>query len=136
MRVALMLALLLFTQPLLAAKVYKWVDANGTVHYSSEPPAQTIPVETLDTTERRPASQNPETELGAEPEPGGPPAASALGDKFAENCRIAKLNVDTLKSPALITERDPETGERVGIDGAERARRLAQAENEARLYCK
>ena len=39
MRIAALLAILVFAGPAAANEVYKWVDANGVVNYGSRPPA-------------------------------------------------------------------------------------------------
>lgn len=50
MRLALSLglAMALALGPAAQAQVYKWIDANGQVHYDSQPPAEGQTVETLD----------------------------------------------------------------------------------------
>ena len=56
--VAIALALL-FAGPA-AAEVYRWLDANGTVHYSSSPPPQGVKASVLDI-DAKPGPDSPDT---------------------------------------------------------------------------
>ncbi|NLO52907.1 MAG: DUF4124 domain-containing protein [Gammaproteobacteria bacterium] len=51
--------LLLFNSALLAAPIYKWVDAQGTIHFGSEPPAnQAVESITSHISQPRPVEKN------------------------------------------------------------------------------
>ena len=58
--------LLLFSSSLLAAPIYKWIDAKGVTHFGSEPPAQQ-PSESINTKTFQPKpSEKPATQSAIE----------------------------------------------------------------------
>lgn len=69
-------ALVFLAAPAHAAKVYKWVDGQGRVHYGSQPPLQAEPTE-MDLRFIGPA--------GPPPAPAGQPAADAPEQAEAES---------------------------------------------------
>jgi hypothetical protein len=135
------------------AQTYKWVDANGEVHYSDQPPPGNIKAETLQ----------------APAEPAAAPAASRAGDvpkslaerdqafrkrqaeeakaqaeqakkeeqarRKAEYCKSAKARLANLELGGRQV-RINDKGERVFLTDAEIAQQTAQARKDADEACK
>lgn len=72
-----------------AAQIYKWTDEKGTVHFSNDPPPQTV-VEELPEIEHRPLVQ------GGPPPPGADESDGRGGARAAES------------APAELAEEEPE----------------------------
>ena len=105
------------------AQTYKWVDANGEVHYSDQPPPSNIKTETLQ------APAEPATEPAAAP---APAAASAASPAAAPAASPAE------GGPKSLAERDQAFRKRqadAAKEQAEQARKEAQARRKAE-YCK
>ena len=144
LRAALAAVALACALPALAA-TYKWIDGNGRVVYSDQPP---------------PAGQKYEV-VGAAPPPDNPNAVREMAQKDieikkaqkdraeqatkaekaqadlqrrADICSQSKAAVRTLQSDdALYTTTDK--GERIALPLAERQRRLAEQQRLVREYC-
>ncbi len=138
------LLLLALAAPLQAAKVYKWVDADGRVHYESTPP----PVDdyqTLDIREPPPVTppHQPEpADAPAQPEPEvdeARPDPAELARKRREimryNCAAARKNKQVLLSFRRVEVPDGQGGKRL-LTGDERQEKLQQAEQQIRKYCR
>ena len=138
------LALALCAAPATAA-LYKWTDASGRVVYSDQPPAGGIKYEVV----------------GAAPPPDNPNATREMANKDAELRKLQKDRVEDAQKaeksradaqkradvcaqaraaartyqsdqPLMTTN---EKGERTSLEGAERARRLAEQQRLVREYC-
>jgi hypothetical protein len=143
-RAALAAVVLALALPALAA-TYKWVDANGRVVYSDQPPAGGMKYEVV----------------GAAPPPDNPNATREMANKDAELRKLQKDRVEDAQKaeksradaqkradvcaqaraaartyqsdqPLMTTN---EKGERTSLEGAERARRLAEQQRLVREYC-
>lgn len=140
------------------AELNKWVDENGKVHYSDQPPPARVKAEKL-----RPVYSAPAIEAAS-----GVPAASApaapktfaereaeykkaqqtkkeAADKAAKeqadaemnktNCNIAQQNLRALQVNSRITDVDAK-GERSFMSDEQRHQRIEQAQQAISTFCK
>ncbi|HEU0220523.1 MAG TPA: DUF4124 domain-containing protein [Gallionella sp.] len=140
------------------AELSKWVDADGKVHYSDQPPPANVKAKTLRVT----------SEAAAPASAGGAVAASApaapktiaereaelkkaqqakkeAADKAAQeqarietekaNCAAAQQNLRTLQEGMRIVEIDAK-GERSYVDDEQRRQRIEKAQQGIKTYCK
>jgi hypothetical protein len=142
--------LVLLGLPLAAtAEMYRWVDANGQVHYSdSPPPAGAKSPKTIDMPSPAPAAapakgktwqekdlefrqrQQAETEAQAKKEK---EAADAKQKK--ENCEAARRNLQTLESGQRVATTNAQ-GEREFMDDGARQKAIAEARRAVDSWCK
>ena len=114
-------------------KVYKWVDAEGVVHYGPEPPAEG-PSETVRVW-KGPTLAEPADEKPAEaPDPDAKPKTNseAAAEQKRSNCEIARANLATLQSVtrvALAANPDREA------TPEEREAAVQRAQQQIGLYC-
>jgi len=134
-------ALLALALPVTAAQVYKWTDAQGTVHYSETPPAQGTdfsrikPVTGAADAAPAPAAADP-AEAAAETTPEPQPTAAELADT-PENrqklCSTLDASLTMLKgSGTLVMQQD---GKAVVVDEAMRQAQLEKAQAQHDQYC-
>ncbi|GMQ97472.1 MAG: DUF4124 domain-containing protein [Gammaproteobacteria bacterium] len=139
----LSLALIITPATLMAAKNYKWVDAQGQVHYSNYPPPDSKSERIEPPPPPPTGAKPPVTITAAETTP--PPAAKDAPDlakqKAAEekvikqNCETAKKNLQVLKTYGRISVTNPD-GSRTRIGDEERASRTKKAEEQVKEFCK
>jgi hypothetical protein len=158
-----LLAAVLAAAPLtVPAQMYKWVDAEGTVHYSDQPPPaqgakqqRTLPKPRAaapatapagDGTQAAAAPNRPKTPAeqemefrkrrleAAEAEAKRQQEAEAAKEK-QRNCDQAKARVATLQQGGRITRSTP-SGEQIYLEDAEIARELVDARKVADSWCK
>lgn len=163
MKRLLTLALLLVAVPGWGA-VYKWVDQDGKVHYSDQPPPETAKKQDVLKTPRGQSA----------PPPPAAPAAAGEGDKAAakgpktpaeqemefrkrrleaaeaeakrqqeaqaneekkRNCAQAQARLTALESGGRVTKYGP-NGEQIYLNDSERASDLVEARKVADSWCK
>ncbi len=148
---SLMLALLATTSAY--CEVYKWVDPDGTVHYSDQPAPGATQEETLNIRSGAAAG----SEAGAKKAP-GPKSyieqdaefrkrqvedeekrakqEKALADakERQQNCQRAQASLRALQSGARIT-RTNDKGEREYLDDSQRQQEMAVAQKTADSWC-
>jgi len=130
------------------AAIYKWVDKDGTTHYTETPPpnvdARELPI--AEPSAAPPAAQEPAA-AGAETVPGAPAPKSAAErareqegeDKRAADmrktyCAIAQRNVTILESPNPVVELNGQ-GEQMFVTDEQRAAALTDAKRRVQTYC-
>ncbi len=130
-----------------SAQVYKWVDAEGNVHYGQSRP----PGEEAEALEVKPPNVSAEqraleleklklkARLGSEnQEPQSDQAGQATPEMpeavRRENCRIARHNMASLVQKRRIVRTD-EGGNLVRLDDAEREARLQEAKEQVEKFC-
>lgn len=137
------------------AQTYKWVDANGEVHYSDQPPPSNIKTETLQAPAEPVAAPAP----AASPAEGGPKSLAERDQAFrkrqadaakeqaeqarkeaqarrkAEYCKSARAALANLEMGGRQV-RINDKGERVFLTDAEIAQATAQARKDAAEACK
>lgn len=129
--VALSLALLLLTGTASAQTYYKWKDAQGTVHFTSEPPIDRD-YEVINTSGHivgrsvPGAERKSETaEQSAQPAAQMPREASIDPDLIAQRCQQARENLYWLRANRrIIVERDD--GSEEFIDAEEQQAQIEQ----------
>lgn len=139
MRIAVIAGLLLLGLGSAGAQqIYKWTDAQGRVHYSSQPPrdVQAEPVRiTPPPSARQPQTSPPGT---AQQEPAPSTAqddpAAAHQAAYRENCEIARRNLALLEDESKRRFRI-DGGEPVYLTDEERQARIAQAREMIATYC-
>jgi hypothetical protein len=134
------------------AAISKWVDSDGQVHYSDQPPPSDVRQKTLRAVDNTEDSQSassvaaPKTLAEREAEL----KKSALAKKEAAekaaqkqaaaavqqaNCTNAQQNLKTLQSGIRIMGTDA-NGQPGYIDDSERDQRVAKAQSDISTYCK
>lgn len=148
----ILLTLLVLASTNASAGLSKWVDADGKVHYSDQPPPPNVKAETL----RIPSAS-------AAPDPASAPAApktiaereaelkkaqqakKEAADKAAQeqarieaekaDCAAAQQNLRTLQDGMRMFEFDAK-GERSYLDDEQRRQRIEKAQQDINAYCK
>jgi Domain of unknown function (DUF4124) len=147
----LLLILLLLAGTNAFADIIKWVDDQGRVHYSDQPPPQDAQPKTLRSDSESgdaagsevPAEQTiaeRAAELkrnNLEKQAAADKAAQkkATEDALKQNCADAQANLTSLQSGVRIMEIDAK-GERTYIDDTERQQRIAKAQRNISNSCK
>ena len=139
---SLMLAL---SAPVMAAQVYKWVDAQGVTHFGAQPPADAKSA-AVDTKIAQPPSGFP---LPAKAAPTLPPSADdkqkAADEKVrqevaqqeaerAKYCDTLRTNLAQLKNNPRIRIAD-DSGDMRKISEEERQQRITQSEQDLQKNC-
>jgi len=141
------------------AQTYKWVDANGEVHYSDQAPPSNIKTETLQAPAEPVAAPAPAAAPAASPAEGGPKSLAERDQAFrkrqadaakeqaeqarkeaqarrkAEYCKSARAALANLEMGGRQV-RINDKGERVFLTDAEIAQQTAQARKDADEACK
>lgn len=126
------------------AQLYKWVDKDGRVTYSDQPPpsvqSKQINVNTgLPTAASRSAlERDKELEKGRQAAKEKAKTAEEEGKRAEverENCRRARANLASLASDGRVAMYD-EKGERTILDDAQLAAERAKAQKAVDEYCK
>ncbi len=133
----LLLVLCLFALPA-AAGMYKWTDAQGTVHYSQFPPAgvkaQEIRVQAPPPAdEPAPAAARAASARPAKA-PARPPESPELARQRAENCKTARYNLAILQRNAHVRIKEADGSYRV-LTPEERARRIDDLQGQIDQFC-
>ena len=138
----------LFATPA-AAEMYRWVDAQGKVHYSDQAPTQSPKSSKTLNISSQPAAATPETSkswqekemdykkrqaTAAESEAKKKKEADDAKAKI-ENCDKAKKAVKTLEDGGRINTYD-EKGNRSVMDDAQRAKAMDDAKKSVSEWCK
>ena len=155
MKKHLLILLLLSSAPAIAG-LNKWVDAEGKVHYSDEPPPANVKAKTLRSDTPSPASASGvaaasapaaaktyverEAELRkaqkAKQEVADKAAQEqAEKDKLKANCAAAQQNLRTYQEGVRMVEIDA-NGERYYPDDAQRQARIVKAQQDVSNWCK
>jgi Skp family chaperone for outer membrane proteins len=129
-----------------AAALYKWIDANGRVVYSDQPPSGNVKTETL-TGAAPPSNPNAAKELAqkeAELKKRQTERAEAVAksdkertakDKRSEECVRAAASLKQLSWGQVVIYRANEKGEQVPMDEASRQKERARIEGWMKENC-
>lgn len=133
------------------AEINKWVDDQGQVHYSDQPPPSDIQTKTLRTTTENQDSASSgtaetktfaerEAELkkeNAEKRSAADKSAQKKADEdtLRANCLGAQENLRSLQSGVRIMQIN-DKGERTYIDDTQRQQRIENAQQDISKYCK
>ncbi len=127
--VLLFLCLTLCAAPVLA-DVYRWVDADGKVHYSDTPPPDQRPAERL-----KVESSKPRVPLPDEPKPAETPPADAQNTLRQKQCEVWQAALKTYTSGELLVQTDAE-GNQKPLTPAERDAAILEARANVTAFCK
>ena len=145
-RILIILTFLVVGHLAVAEKIYKWVDENGQIHYSSSKPANQ-PVETMkvkkgpkvtattrqtETAEKKPANQADDADADAA-------AKAQLAKTDAANkrrlCEQSRNNVAALNATVRVSRIDEKTGKTVRMNDAQRLQSMKAAQQGIKEYC-
>jgi hypothetical protein len=125
-------ATLVVAAPAVAQDAYKWKDANGTVHFSQQPPPQAVP------TEHMKLSQDGASQVRNDPAQAKPGQADELADandrQIRHLCEVAKANLDMLQRGGMLTAGDNIESARKMDDG-QREQKLKSTQADIARYC-
>jgi hypothetical protein len=156
MKSRLLLCALLCLPVMAGAKVYKWVDKDGNVHFTETPPPEEIvEAEEVDTS-RSELSESQRQEairLKRSREPDTAEAASSDDAAMKERqkaieaqlekdyqakrlkaCNSAKVNLQMMQSGGRVYEENA-SGERIPVDESARAERIEYYQGKVKQYC-
>ena len=148
-----LLTILILTSTNTFAAINKWVDDQGHVHYSDQPPPSNAKAETLRSTSgsdgntaaaSAPAAPKTiaerEAELKKSQKAKQEAANKALQKQASEDakkasCATSQQNLRTLQQGIRMVEVDA-NGERSYMDDKQRQERIAKAQQDVSTYCK
>lgn len=146
----ILLILIMLSSANAFAGLNKWVDADGKVHYSDQPPPANVKAQTLRLTSDAPATESavdaPKTIAEREVElKKAQQAKKDAAEKAAQeqarmdveksNCAIAQNSLRTLQNGMRLVEIDA-NGERSYIDDEQRQQRIEKVQQDIDRYCK
>jgi hypothetical protein len=130
---------LLLVAPLISAQVYKWKDANGTVHYSQSPPSTqgTKYKEMKSSGTIDPDTPPPVTAAAAsKPDAAPTPATTTLADtpeNRSKLCSSLTTNLAALQGSApVVMQQD---GKQTVLDDSARKQQASAAQAQYQQYC-
>ncbi len=135
------ISLLFFALSLSAASyMYKWVDANGEVQYTERPPADGVSYERIrmadkgkDKSTPIPVVENPLNKTEQTPQDKQADESSKnYNDWRAENCKVAKQNLDVLQAGGRISSGDGENG---FLSDEEIKTKIEEMQTKVEKYC-
>jgi hypothetical protein len=125
-------AALVVAAPVVAQDAYKWKDANGTVHFSQQPPPRAVP------TEHMKLSQDGASQVRNDPAQATAGKADELADangrQIRHLCEVAKANLDLLQGGGMLTAGgDIESARK--MDDGQRDQKLKSTQADIARYC-
>lgn len=143
MRFVLIAATLMFCAAGVQAKIYKWTDSQGRVHYASQPPADAQPSEVRISPTSPATGQEGEPDesndaeaerTAAEPDE---PSADSLSREEAlrHNCELARQNLNVLEDPSIRRFREDGQEEAIYYTDEQRQARIEQAQAMIERFC-
>ena len=145
----LIVALMIFSGSSMAA-ANRWVDEQGNVHYSDQPPPAhaknkatintsfpAAPVAASAVSGVPTASTKPAVDTAAAKKAAEEKAAqeAAMKEQYKTNCLAATQNLANLKDGMRIASIDPATGERSYLDDTQRQQRMNDAQQQVSKFC-
>ena len=126
---ALITALALALPMLASAQVYKWVDANGTTHFSETPPPQGVKYQSVQTpsTSDQPQPAEKTDDTAAKAKDGRSPQLQRF-------CSQLESNISLLKSSQPL-QRMGSDGKSAPVDNTVRAQQLKQQQQRYDAFC-
>jgi uncharacterized protein DUF4124 len=138
------LVYLMLFSPVLLAKMYKWIDADGNTHYTQSPPPDGIESETIkvpgkvDAESAQKSLEEKKKKVDSYQKQRNEKAEELAKEEEekklnSKNCEIARSNASTLERPR-VNLKDSE-GNFYSASEEERVRRLNQAKEDVKKYC-
>jgi len=126
------------------AQLYKYVDKDGKVVYTDQPPANADskrlqappPAPAAPAKEAAPSAPAAHAETRAAPAPATNDQAALTPEQKAERCQAARANYAIFLDGGEITMRDTRTGERTVLDPSRLAAETAKAKAAMESACK
>lgn len=144
-----LLMVLFYMSSSLAQKIYKWVDENGQVHYSSKEPLDKksermkIKTQKAQSVTTKPESDENEEENDSEKDaeeevdPKTKKELEAMDKKNKKRmCAQAKANLKSLQDSPRVVQKDPKSGEMVRLDDNQRISALKNARKNIKEFCR
>jgi len=127
-----------------AADAYKWVDANGVVHFSDTQPAAELKAQKVHVSGSVSAAKAPGTEAAAATDQKSVDTSSAQGTVVAasdnqdaqKRCHQARTSLDLLQSKQPVGLDPGPGGKPVPLDDQARQRQIASMQVLIGMYCK
>lgn len=144
--IATCLLVTVFTVPAHAGKVYKWVDANGNVTYSSTPPPDKSKATTVKTQRSHISDEEAKKRLESlsgqatgrrknrEYLEGSESESAAVKDRRSKNCETAKKNLQVLQSSGRV-QASGDDGQKFYLDEAVRQRKIEETQGQIAEFC-
>jgi hypothetical protein len=130
----------MLSQSVVYAKVYKWTDANGQVHYGEQPGntnAETVTIRQNETTKPRPikkVDKDSEDETSAAKEPEMVEVKIPAKEK-RQLCQQAKGDVEAINSRGRMREINAK-GEYIYLSEEQKQARISAAKKRIKKYCR
>ena len=139
----LIVVTLLLVAPLAAAQqIYKWKDANGTMHYSQSPPASGVHFQKMTLSGGTESADAPAATTGSDATSSAPattpasaptaPVADTPANR-AKLCATLQSNLTTLKGNGPVVMQDG--GQNKLLDEQQRTQQLATANAQYQQFC-
>ncbi len=145
--VSLTILVFLGAHDAIADKIYKWVDAEGTVHFSGSKPldteAERVKVNTSKTGTAPGAAaldklkqevDDEQDKIKEEGIPAQPPVPSLSSKEVNQRCKNAREDLATIQARGQLRERD-EKGNISYVSEEEKQKRIKFAKQQIREYC-
>jgi len=123
----------LLAAPGFAAKIYTWVDEQGTTHYGAQPPKNVEAKLVNARTGHSEPVPGPEAAQADKSEPAAPPV-QPMAVKDPERCAVARKNLATLQSGQRVKIPD-DNGNLRFISDSEKQAQLAEMQQIADESC-
>lgn len=157
LRILSLIVLALLATTSAYCEVYKWVDADGTVHYSDQPSPDAVKEQSLGIKSGTSGTEVPGTEKAA-PKSAGPKTYIEEGAEFRkrqveaeakrakdekalaeakeaqQNCERARSSLQSLQTGQRVTVYD-EKGERAYLDDNAREQEIANTQKAVNFWC-
>jgi len=115
------------------AEIYRWIDSDGQVNFTSQPPFDSDSEKI--TLPPPPPLPEPAPESSAEQaQPEADTEAAKREEAIRNNCKIARDNLEKLKSDSVVTVTGSD-GKATTLDAAARKKLLADTQQEIDRYC-
>ena len=149
MKILLVLTALLFYAAPAAAEMYRWVDVQGKVHYSDQPPTEksksskTLSIPNQDATPTAESNKSwQEKDLDYKKRQAATAETEAKKQKSSddakaksENCAQSRKSLKTLEDGGRISTYD-DKGNRVVMEDAQRTKAIGDAKKSVSEWCK
>lgn len=116
------------------ADVYRWVDADGKVHYSDTPPPEGAQKTDIQSGHNSLSSQPPAPakQAGAAAPPAS--AAKAQAELQQKQCELARATLQAYQSDATLVRKDADGNKHV-LTADEKAKEIDQAKQQVKAAC-
>lgn len=135
--------LLVVCSPAAAQQYYRWMDENGTMHFSENPPPSEVQA-TQEEIPRTALTRGPSAAAVADEETAETATTATAAQEVnrtpgsttnEEMCERIRANIQTLTNSPQIRRVDPDTGEVRMMDNTEHEEELERTRNLEQQYC-